>query len=236
MAATAFTVGACLLKKPETAALACLFPALLLPFSGISAKRAAKRLAAVNFFFLFLWATLPVSLTERPDTFASFGPLYLHTAGLLLAAVITLKGNAAALALIALLDSSTVTANARALLRLGAPRKFVTLLLLTHANLHLMNSEKTRLFRAAKLRGFAPRCSAASIRTYAWLTGMILIRSWRRTKRVGDAMRLKSFVGIFPLLDGNRTAFRPLLAGLLVLAAIALPVALHLYEYAGEVA
>lgn len=232
-AAVLFTVGVCLLQTPRAAALAAVFPLVLLPFSGVPLHAAIKRLAAVNLFFLFLWLTVPLALSPRPDTLASFGPLHFHKAGILLAAAITLKGNAAALALIALIDSSSAAVNARALLRLRVPRKFVTLLLLTYANLHLMHREATRLFQAAKLRGFAPRCSFASFRTYAWLTGMVLIRSWQRAHSVNDAMKLRAFTGVFPVLHFGETAPRPAAATVLVTVSLIVPAAMHLYERMG---
>lgn len=232
-AAILFSAGVCLLREIPSSALSCVFPALLLASSG-APPSAVKRLVPVNLFFLFLWVTLPLSLAARPDTFASLGPLHFRKAGLVLAAVITLKGNAAALAIIALIDSSPVTANARALLRLKTPRKFVTLLLLTHANLHLMRREAARLFQAAKLRGFTPRCSLGFIRTYAWLTGMVLIRSWQRARNVGDSMKLRSFAGLFPLVETETPAPNPAAAFLLIALSAGVPALMHLYERAGE--
>lgn len=206
-AALVFSVGVSALQRPAPALAACCLAVLLLVCSGIPRALAARRLLSVNAFFLLLWLLLPLSFmprgTEHP--FFVFGFLAVYPSGLDLALLITLKGNAMAVAFLALAGSSTVVENGHALGRLRAPDKLVALLLITHANLALMGREYTRLFRAARLRGFRPRTSLASYATHARLVALLLVRSWQHAQRVESAMRLRGFSGRFPLIPSRCT-------------------------------
>lgn len=228
-AAGIFAVGASLLEHPSSALGACLASLTVAFLGGAPLRLMARRLVPVNLFLFFLWILLPLGLargTPPQDTLFSFGPLAFRASGLALAGLITLKGNAIASMTLLLAGTSSIAANGHGLLRLRAPAKLVTLFLLTHANLDLMADESSRLFRAAKLRGFRPAANLASYRTCAYLAAMLLVRAWQRSRRVGAAMRLRGFQGRFPLLETaeagqNRRAANVLLAGVCA-AAVAL--------------
>lgn len=207
LAAFIFSLGVSLLSHPLPALAACVFAALLVFCSGIDWKVLGKQLATVNVFFLLLWLLLPLSLLPRGGEAAVFslGPLSFYASGLVLALLLTLKGNALAAALLALAGSSTITENGHALSHLRVPDKLVALLLITHANLALMADEYRRLFAAARLRGFVPRTSAAAYATYARLIALLLVRSWQHAQRVENAMRLRGFAGRFPLIPSRCT-------------------------------
>ncbi|MDR2727399.1 MAG: cobalt ECF transporter T component CbiQ [Deltaproteobacteria bacterium] len=205
-AALLFAVLSTSLQTLTAGLCACLFALGLALAGGLPPIGLGRKLAPVNFFFLFLWIFLPLSLSApdatgaaTPDTLLEIGPLCVRQSGLLLALSITLKGNAIALAVLALAGSSSLNAHGRALLRLHVPAKLVTLMLLTHGNIQLLRREAGHLYRAAKLRGFTPAASLWSYRVAAYLAAMLLLRSWERTERVALAMRLRGFTGTFPL-------------------------------------
>jgi cobalt/nickel transport system permease protein len=205
-AALAFAVLGSVLRTLPAGLCACLFALGLALAGGLPPADLLRKLAPVNGFFLFLWIFLPLSLNAPapnvlPDVLFQAGPLLVCASGLWLALLITLKGNAIALAVLALAGSSSPNACARALLRLRVPAKLVTLMLLTHGNIRLMRREARNLYRAARLRGFAPAASLWSWRIAAYLAAMLLLRSWERAQRTGTAMRLRGFAGSFPLLD-----------------------------------
>lgn len=241
LAALLFAVGVSLLRTPCMAGLACLAAGAMAAAAvwrgGASLRQLGRRLAAVNLFLLFLWLTLPLELAGRPDALLELGPLCFHATGLWLALCISLKANAIALCLLCLLDAASVTANARALQRLGLPRKLVTLLLLTHAHLGRLRREYAELFHAARLRGFAPGCSLRSLRVWGWLLGALLARSWQTSEAVAQAMRLRGFCGCFPLVspqeDAAGTFVGRLRGWLVVLWGLAVPVLLHWCEWRG---
>jgi len=232
LAAFLFAVGVSLLQTVPGAACACPVALVAAYVSGASCKQLGRRLVPVNIFLLFLWLTLPLGFSDRPDVFVVFGPLGLHTTGVTLALCITLKANAIAICLLALLDSSSVTENARALLELRLPRKLVTLLLLTHAHLLRMRREYTNILHAAMLRGFVPSCSLRSLRIWAWLAAMLFVRSWQRSQAVSEAMKLRGFCGVFPLAAAHAdTAAARLRGRLLVAGGFSVPVLLLACEF-----
>ncbi|MDR2075857.1 MAG: energy-coupling factor transporter transmembrane protein EcfT [Desulfovibrio sp.] len=210
-AAAIFSVGISLLTHPLPALAACLAPLALSRAGRLPWPALLTRLLPVNFFFLFLWATL------LPDF--SSGGLALSSPGLRLAALITIKGNAVAAALLVLVGTTGLNASCRALLQFRLPEKLVTLLLLTSSQIAAMADTYASLSKAAKLRGFTPGVSPASWRTTAYLLGMLLLRSWQRSRRIATAMRLRGFSGRFPLL-ASPPAAGSVLAGHCLLAAI----------------
>jgi cobalt/nickel transport system permease protein len=227
-AALAFAALGSALRTIPAGLCACLFALGLALADRLKPADLLRKLAPVNAFFLFLWIFLPLSLDAgTPDALFHAGPLIVRASGLRLALLITLKGNAIALAVPALAGNG-LNACCRALLRLRVPVKLVTLMLLTHGNIRLMRREGRNLYRAAKLRGFAPAASLWSWRIAAYLAAMLLLRSWERAERTGAAMRLRGFAGTFPLLDdaeplpSDRTSrhIGLLLAGLVIGAGV----------------
>jgi|GEM_PF-1734544 ABC-type cobalt transport system, permease component CbiQ and related transporters len=199
--ALGFSVVASIQSTPLAALFVCAFPALLFPLCRPPWQSLRRVLVPVNGFFLFLWLTLPLSLNSAStDALAVFGPFAISREGVQAAFIITCKGNAIAATVLMLVAGAPLALNARALLHLRVPAKFVTLVLLTHANIALMTREYATLMTAAKLRGFQPRTTLASYRTFAWLMGMLLIRSFQRSNRVNRAMSLRGFCGRFALL------------------------------------
>jgi cobalt/nickel transport system permease protein len=164
-----------------------------------------KRLAAVNLFTLLLWITLP--LTGGGEHTSLLGPLQLSSGGLELALLITLKTNGIYLILTALMTTSTITAIGHALQRLRLPHKLILLFLATYRYLGLIEQEYRRLRRSAALRCFKASSSLHAYRTYGYLIGMTLIRSYARSRRVHQAMLMRGFQGNFPLLA--RQKIRP---------------------------
>ncbi len=153
------------------------------------------RLLAVNGFVFFLWLVLPFTYPGSPAF--TLGPLAASHSGLDLAGLITLKCNAILLAFIALVSTSPVPDLGYALQALRLPSKLCWLLLLTYRYIFVIGAEYQRMHRAALMRGFVPRNSLHTYRTYANLFAMTLVRSWDRSERVYQAMLLRGFHGRF---------------------------------------
>lgn len=155
----------------------------------------ARRLLAVNFFMLFLWLVLPFSWDG--EAVFTVGPLVWSTAGLGAALLITLKANAVACLFWGLVATIPVGVLGHALIRLGIPVKLSHLLLFTYRYIHVLDEEYQRLRQAALVRGFQPRLSRHTLRTYAYLVGMLLVRAFERSQRVYEAMLCRGFNGRF---------------------------------------
>jgi cobalt/nickel transport system permease protein len=168
---------------------------LLLIFAKLDLRLVLWRLVLVNSFIAFLWITLP--LTYPGETLYAFGPVSLSRQGIELAALISIKANAVIVFFITLLATSTVADVGHGLESLRMPKKLCLLLLFSYRYIFVVSQEYHRLLRAAKLRCFKPRTNLHTYRTYAYLFGMTLVKSWNRAERVGQAMLLRGFHGQF---------------------------------------
>jgi cobalt/nickel transport system permease protein len=177
-----------------------LIPALIIAITLIilarlSVREVLARLLIVNGFILFLWVVLPFTTDGSP--LFSIGPLTATGAGVHSAALITLKSNTIILALIALTSTMSVFTLGRALGDLRIPSKIVHLIFLSYRYIHVIYQEYHRLINAAKIRGFHPRNNIHTYRTYAYLVGMLFVKSYDRAERVRAAMLCRGFQGKF---------------------------------------
>lgn len=172
---------------------ACLFSLALLIVARLPLLAVIKRILLVNGFTLFLWITLP--LTYGGDHSYHFWSLTLSQEGIDLAARITLKTNTIILAIIALLTTSTIAHLGSALDRMRFPKKICFLLLYSYRYIFVIHQEYLRLLRAAKMRSFTPKTNLHTYKTYAYLFGMTLVKSYNRAQRVHQAMLLRGFNG-----------------------------------------
>jgi cobalt/nickel transport system permease protein len=190
--------------------------------SRLEAVAVLKRLLAANTFTIFLWLTLP--LTYGGVEVVKLGPLQLSGEGMRLAALITIKTNTIVLALLALLATSRIAGLGHALEGLHLPKRLCFLLLFSYRYIFVIYQEYRKLTRAAQLRCFVPTTNIHTYRTYGYLFGMTLVRSWNRAIRVHQAMLLRGFNGrLIPLaqqtVGGNDIIF--LIISLFFTAAIA---------------
>ncbi len=198
IAALLFTLVVALTTHFSVAATALLLSLLFFFMSQLPLKEVCIRLLLVNTFTLFLWITLP--LTYGGDSITSFGPFNLSHDGLLLALLITTKTNAVLLALIALIGTSTVASIGHGLEKLGLPHRLCFLLLFSYRFIFVIYQEYVRLLRAAKIRNFSPGNNLHTYKTFGYLFGMTLVKSWNRSQRVHQAMLLRGFHGkLIPL-------------------------------------
>ncbi|GAB6057423.1 cobalt ECF transporter T component CbiQ [Desulfonatronum parangueonense] len=182
----------------HAAALAALlFAVVLILLAKLKIRSVLLRLAPVNVFFLVLGLVLGFTYPGQP---LESLPRLSHD-GLSLALRIFLKGNALLLIFMALACTSSVPALAQALQSLRLPRKMTLLLAFTFRQIFLVFEEFQRLHRAVLARGFHPRCSLHTYRTYAVLLGQTLLRSLARAERIHGAMLLRGFSGQFRLLS-----------------------------------
>jgi cobalt/nickel transport system permease protein len=197
----------------------CLAAAAKLP-----AKVLFKRLLATNTFLLVLWVILP--FTYGGESVLVMGKFHASIAGIFHAARVTLKANAIVASFAALVGTCPTVVIGHALRTLGLPAKFVYLLLFTARYVETIGQEYRRLFTAALVRGFKPDWRFHTYRTYAYLVGMLLVRSLARSQRIYEAMLCRGFQSRFYSLhqfrfnqaDGLCVAV--MLAGMSVLAYI----------------
>lgn len=191
--------------------------ALLVPAQP-SFGQLLRRLAAVNFFVVFLWCVVPWSTSGK--TVLVWGAFTVTDAGLRLSLLVSLKANAICAlftALTAGMDSATM---GHALRRLGCPHHLAWLLLFMGRYIHVLGEEWHSLMTAARLRCFRPRSNAHTWRTLATLLGLLLVRGHDHVRRVHEGMLLRGFTGSFRPLDDFRWRPRDTVVTLALLVCI----------------
>ncbi len=151
-------------------------------------------------------------------------PAYNHQS-LWLAAVIALKANAAVLAVTALIGTMDAVTLGHALAHLYVPQRLAQLLLFMVRYFDVLGREYVRLRAAMRVRCFRPRMNGHSYRTFGYLVGMLLVRSFDRSERVLAAMKCRGFRGHYFMLDHFAFVARrdmPFCAAMLMLSAVLL--------------
>lgn len=173
-------------------ACACLGVALfLLTLGRPSFVPLLKRLAAANFFLLFLWATVPFSVPG--ETLTTFGNFDISREGVELTLAVTVKCNAILLCFIVFVAGVSLPLIGCSLERLRVPAKLVFLFLFTARYIHVIAEEWQKLQTSAKLRGFKANTSLHTYRTIGNMLGLTVINSIDRSRRIYESMLLRGF-------------------------------------------
>ncbi len=199
ISAILLTLVIALSQNYQTAGTGLALAVLLAHFARLDFRPVFMRLLVVNSFTFFLWLTLPLSYPG--SNLMNLGPLTVSVEGILLATLITIKTNAIIVLCIALLATSTIADIGHSLGKLKFPPKLCLLLLFSYRYIFVIHQEFQRLTRAAKLRNFQPGTNMHTYRTYGYLFGMTLVKSWHRGERVSQAMMLRGFNGRFYSLN-----------------------------------
>jgi cobalt/nickel transport system permease protein len=194
----AFSVDVALINDLRAAGLSLVLPLALVMAARLSVTRLFLRLGVVNGFIAFLWLFLP--FTVPGEKLFAVGPLSAQREGVNMALLITLKSNSIILMVIALLGTSQVFTLVHALSHMGAPDKLVHLFFFCFRYVHLIHDEYHRLLNAMKIRGFKPGTNMHTYRSYAYLVGMLLVKSFDRSTRILNAMKCRGFKGKFYIL------------------------------------
>lgn len=173
-----------------------LLPALaislfLLTMAKLPIKKVFYRLLLVNGLILFLWLVLP--FTYNGHKLFTIGPFIATKEGILLAGQITVKSNSILLSMIALLSTTQIFSLGHAMGQLHFPDKITHLFLFTFRYIHVIYQEYHRLINAMKMRGFVPRTNMHTYKSYAYLVGMLLVKSYDRAERIHKAMLCRGF-------------------------------------------
>ena len=181
------------------------FSVLFVVFSRLPPKKVCLRLMVVNGLILFLWMFIPFSTEGRP--LFQIGFLTATEEGVLFSALLTLRSNIILLCLICLVSTTSIFTLGRAMRQLRIPDKMVQLFFFTYRYVHVIEMEYRRMVNALKIRAFQPKTGLHTYRTYAYLVGMLLVRSYDRSERVRNAMVCRGFKGRF--YDLSEFSLRP---------------------------
>jgi cobalt/nickel transport system permease protein len=165
----------------------------------LSLKKVFWRLIVVNGFILVLWLLLPFT-TPGKTLFTLFG-FEATVEGVDYAVLITIKSNTIFIACITLLSTCSVFKLVHALRYLYVPNKLVHIFFFSYRYIHVINLEYLRLTNAMKARCFIPRNNLHTYKSFAYLIGMLILKSYERSSRIYNAMLCRGFKGKFYILE-----------------------------------
>jgi cobalt/nickel transport system permease protein len=174
--------------------------ALLLAFVAASFARIPSRvwvprMLAMNAFVLLLVLVLPWSVPGEALVIA--GGAEFTREGVALAGRIALRANVVLIALTAFFATMEPITAGHAMQRLRVPKRLVLLLMFTVRYIGVFEQEYLRLRQAMRVRAFRPALNVHTLRSYGYLTGMLLVHAFDRSERVLEAMRCRGFTGRF---------------------------------------
>ena len=200
IAASAAFAVVVVLSGRLSALIAALAIALMLAAAArLSIRHVLGKLGELNVFVLMLAVFMPV-MTPGEAAF-SLGPIVWTREGLTHALVIGLRANAIMVTLLALVTTMEPAHLGFALHSLGCPGKLAHLLLFMVRYVEVIHREYHRLRDAMRLRAFKPSFSRHTLRTFGYLVGQLLVRSFDRSERIMEAMKCRGFRGRFYVLD-----------------------------------
>jgi cobalt/nickel transport system permease protein len=200
----ATVVVAALRTLPGT--LAALAGAVALGFAGrLPLRWCLSRLGTVALVLILFAAPLPL-LLHVPDPAITWGPLSFSWHGVVVGATLLTRGLALGTLALVVLGTAPLDANLKAAHSLHVPGVLVQLTLFTYRYLALVAEELARVRLALRVRGYRNRTTRHSYRTIGHVAGTLLVRSYERGERVGQAMRCRGFDGRFRSLSAARTS------------------------------
>ncbi len=191
--------------------VALLAAAGLVALARISPRDLLRRLLPLEILLAILMIVVPCPEYNR--------------AGFILAIVIVLKANAVVLSAAALIGTMDAVTLGHALAHFHVPQKLTQLMLFMVRYFDVLGREHDRLRAAMRVRCFRPAMNRHSYRTFGYLVGMLLVRSFDRSERVLAAMKCRGFCGRYYMLDHFAFVPRrdaPFCAAMFLLAAFLL--------------
>ncbi len=161
-----------------------------------------RRLLPLNLFIILIWLILPLSLTDKYP-FISINYIGLHWA-----LFITLKTNAIVISLTALVATIELVTLGYALYQLHIPVKIIHLLLFTIRYFNILHQIYQQLRRAMQVRCFQAKTNWHTYRSFGYLLGMLLVKSFARAQQIEIAMKCRGYTGQFYLLTHLRYQYR----------------------------
>jgi len=197
--AVIFSVIVAITDKVVVAGLALAFSMIFSILVRLKIKLILRRLLIVNFFIIVLWFILPFSLPG--NIIFSLGNLNITYEGIVHTLLITIKCNAIVLTWIAMISSCGIFELVHAFSHLHIPDKLIYLFFLLYRYVYVLSDEYGTLRNTLRVRGFRPRTSLLTYRTYGYVIGTLLLRSYDLSEQVHKAMICRGFKGKYWLLD-----------------------------------
>jgi cobalt/nickel transport system permease protein len=207
--------GDALLRNFWPALAACGFALSLAVIGRVPGRWYRDRIGLLLLALLPFLIVVPFTV-DRGERLWEWWRLSITDAGLVVATTLALKTLAIVTLALTLLASAPLHVTLAAVGRLGMPKLFVQLTLLTYRYVFLLFDEFGRLRIALRVRGFRNAMNLHAYRTIGRVTGTLIVRGSDRAEHVAQAMRCRAFDGQFRTL----TTFKSTPADLLMFVLI----------------
>ncbi len=192
-----FSVVIATAKNLQAIYIGILFLGAILLISRISIRDVAKCLIPAESLLLMVVLLLPFSVPGR-ECFCIWG-LCATVEGLKYALLIFLRSSTVIFCNILFLSTSDIFTIAHGLHHLGIPSKLVKILFFAARYIDVVLKEYNRMKKAMKARAFKPGTNIHTYKSYAYLTGMLLVKSHERAERIYKAMLCRGFSNTIPV-------------------------------------
>jgi cobalt/nickel transport system permease protein len=182
-------------------ALALALATVLAAIAQLPAAQTLRRMLALDAFMVPILLFLP--FTVLGPAIAWVGPFAVTAEGIHQAIQIVLTANTVVLAVLALVGTIEPAVLGHALLGLGVPEKMAWMLLLAVRYIAVLRAEHDRLRLAMRARAFYPTGNAHTWKSYGFLFGMLLVRSFERSERILEAMKCRGFSGRYFVVEAK---------------------------------
>jgi cobalt/nickel transport system permease protein len=197
----AFALVAVTLQSLPLLALALALATVLAVLARLPAGQTLRRMLGLDAFMVPILLFLP--FTVPGPAIAWVGPFEMTAEGIHEALQIVLTANTVVLAVLALVGTIEPAVLGHALLGLGVPEKMARMLLLTVRYIAVLRAEHDRLRLAMRARAFRAAGNAHTWRSYGFLFGMLLVRSFERSERILEAMKCRGFSGRYFVFEAK---------------------------------
>jgi cobalt/nickel transport system permease protein len=209
-------LASALLRSVPAAALALVGALLLMGLGRLPGRWCVQRLGALAGLLALFALPLPFLVSGEPAW--GWGALHVSLEGGRLALLLLTKALTVAALVLVLLATAPLEVTLKAAHCLRLPGLLVHLALLSYRYLFVLADELGRLRVALRVRGYRNRANWHSYRTLGSVAGTLLVRSYERAERVGQAMRCRGFDGTFRSLVQFQTRAVDVLAFALIVA------------------
>lgn len=170
-----------------------LFSFLILLISRLPLGFALKRIRMVFFFLFPLLLVMPLTVEGRE--LINIGGISVSLDGLVFASLIIIRALAAVTFALTMLATTRFDLTMKALYALNIPGTLVQMLLFTYRYIFVIIDEFSRMWESMECKGFSLKANYHGLSIFGNMLGMIIIKSYDRTRRVYESMIAKGYTG-----------------------------------------
>lgn len=197
-------VGIAILRDPLPIAFGLAFALGIAWLGCVPGKWYRERIGMLLLALLPFMLIAPFTV-DRGEELWRFRGLSITDAGILFGATLAAKTIALVTIALTLVATAPIQVTLAAAGKIGVPKVFVVITLLSYRYVFLFLDELNRLRIALRVRGFRNTMSLRSYRTIGQVSGTLLVRGSDRADHVAQAMRCRGFDGSFRTLTSFRT-------------------------------